>query len=603
MLSGKKVFSLIKKFIKYTFCPNSELGVQICTGRRNVPLGELGRDDFEDIRSFVRFNDFVLKLQQDWVRGGSTARADGVRDKAKIQFTNFGEVDIGAPINWAIGNPGRANLSWQLHSMFFLKDLVRAHCETSDASYIKCAIDIIRDWMINNVSENPPSIFSWNDHSAAFRLQSILYLFIHCLKIEDLDFDSIRLLIGLICRHQIVLAETSFYSKGTNHGLDQSYFLFLASVSLTISNRSIDFKNIALERLSYELMAGFSEECVNTENSPEYHDISFSNVLGINRCVKDIEGVDIIDNFDLFADKALHFLACILRPDGCFPPIGDSTIRPPRSAYSELSQYEGYQELQHASSGGQIGAPAGAWHAIFPVAGYMVMRSDPAILKPHERLHMVFKCGFLNHYHRQDDDNSFVLYGFGEEWLTDGGLYTHDHDDMQRAYIRSSFAHNVLIPLGAKVHRGICPAPMPCIESYSVSNGDAWVVGRSSMYDGFSYKRRLGYDGRFGITVEDDLTASCDKEFEYIQCWQIPCDKNVVIDGNSVLVSSIRTGRLMKIVLLNVDDLHLERYDIATKSEFCNRSVGYGVLEPVNVIGARFKRGKKCAVSARVDFL
>lgn len=585
-------------------CADEALDTLIHTGRRAVPLANLGVDDISDLRATTRLHTAVMKAHEDWVREGFIVRADKIRHQGKMLFTNYGDVPVSVPVDWALGQPGHDNLSWQLHSMFFLKDLVRAHKDIGDSWYLECAAEFVRDWAHANVVELPPSPFAWNDHSTAFRLLALTQSYLYCVTGDYGDAELLKLLITLIVRHQRVLALESFYSKGTNHGLDQAYILYFSSEALGCSGRSLELKQVAAQRLSFELVKAFAADGVHNENSPEYHDLIFTTVIKVNQFIKEVDGVDVIQDFPAFARNGLKFLTYILRPDGNWPPIGDSTVRPPRSDYAQLSAYEGHAEFMHAFTKGTTGRPATDWHAVFPASGYMVMRSDPAHLAPSDRLHLVFKVGFLNHYHRQDDDNSFTLWAFGEEWLTDGGLYKHDHQDPQREHLRSAMAHSVLVPVGAAVQRRYCPEPVPHIIGFSAEkSGSSWVEGLSSMFKGFTYLRRLDYDGRLGILVHDEIRAAGDTEVDYAQYWQVPADKTIAIDGNKVAVTSARSGKSMHIHWENASGLQVDRMDCTPEGQYCQRSATYGELEPVQVVRVRLRRSLGVVLRARIDFV
>lgn len=585
-------------------CPERDLDTLVWTGRRAVNLADLQEADLRDLRGTTRLHASVLKAHEDWLRDGFIVRADNIRRHGKVLFTNYGDVEVPQPVDWTLGQPGRDNLSWQLHSMFFLKDLVRAHKDSGDPWYLERAVDFVRDWAGANVVAQPPSPFSWNDHSTAFRLYALTQFFIYCMTRDVGEPGFMKLLVALMVRHQRVLALEGFYSKGTNHGLDQAYNLYFSCEALICSDRSLALKELAAQRLSFELVKAFAEDGVHNENSPEYHDLIFTTVIKVNQFIQEVDRVDVIQDFPTFARNGLKFLTYILRPDGCWPPIGDSTVRPPRSNYALLSAHEGHAEFQHAFTKGVSGRPAVDWHAVFPASGYMIMRSDPALLAPQERLHLVFKCGYLNHYHRQDDDNAFTLWAFGEEWLADGGLYKHDHQDPQREHLRSSLAHNVLVPVGAGVQRRYCPEPAPRIVGHSATGcGAAWVEGISGMFQGFTYLRRLDYDGQLGVAVRDEMRADGEAAVEYAQYWQIPADKTVTIDNDKVVVSSVRAGKAMQIHWDAPAGLVIDRLDAAPEGRYCHRSTTYGELQPVQVVRVRLKGHPGATVNARISFL
>lgn len=574
-----------------THCSDEELNVQLNIKDSLVPFIELTNSDLAVLIEYFSVNDSINVLHQEWLKAGSLERANLIKFNSKIFFNNYGEVDFSWPINWNLGKAGQDNLTWQLHSMFFLKDLIAAHKSTNNDEYLKLAVSFIKDWRTKNVSKEIPSIFSWNDHSTAFRLYAMTNLLIYCLKNFSHDSASIKLLINLIIRHQMILAEDGFYSKGTNHGLDQAYYLYFSATVLKFDSRADVTKKIAFERLKYELKKSFSEDGVHIENSPEYHDLILGSVLKINQFVNTIESLNVIEDYDNFAVNALKFLTFVIRPDGCFPPIGDSTIIAPRYDYKTLSELPGYNEFCFAVSKGVSGKAETNPHAVFSTSGYCVMQSKPDVLPFNKRIHMIFKCGFLSYYHRQDDDNNVVVFAHGEEWLTDGGLYKHDHNDPQREHIRSHYAHNVMAPEGGKAERRHCPTPPPAIIEYALEDKSGRVKGKTTMFKGFVFTRELYYNGELEFFIKDegeklDESISCN-HFE--QYWQIPADKRITIQNNSISIESTISSWIMQVSIDSVDLVAIEEIKQAEGSYFGWRSSQYNILEPVQVIRCQYR--------------
>ncbi|EOI2881361.1 heparinase II/III family protein, partial [Campylobacter jejuni] len=69
-----------------------------------------------------------------------------------------------------------------------------------------------------------------------------------------------------------------FYSKNTNHGLDQSLSLYKASFFLEVDN-ILDIRNVAIERINSELKFAFCDDGGHKENSPAYLYYGVSQVL------------------------------------------------------------------------------------------------------------------------------------------------------------------------------------------------------------------------------------------------------------------------------------------------------------------------------------
>lgn len=545
----------------------------------------------------------LIRINDQWILAGNTDNALLFKQKRQLNFSNYGPTQISQPINWMLGQPGQDNLSWQLHSLNFMKDFAAAYVAGKDVFFIDAIKNILKEWASENVSSKTISPFAWNDHSTALRLVIIGHVFIFFHRHASHDVELLRLCSALALIHQKTLANEKFYSKGTNHGLDQAFSLYQSSVVFANNPTSADFRKLALSRLSYELQKSFSLDCVHVENSPEYHEVILSSTLQINSFVLNFEGKGVFKDDAEFINSALDFLSFIIRPDGKFPPIGDTLMLPPRNDFRWLNTYTSYRHYLFARTAGQEGEDEPEWHRVFPDSGYAIFRGDPTEYLPKQRPHLVFKCGFLSHYHRQDDDNNIVLFAFGEEWLTDGGLYLHDHSDLQREHFRSHFAHNIMSPIGAKAERRYCPEPRPQIIDYSNERKNAWVAGRTSMFKGYSYLRKVAYNGGAYFHVEDNIESNTNSECSYESYWHFPNDKTIDICGNVVTISSSRSNTRLVFNISSDDIQSIEEVDLKLQPQFGWRSAEYGKLEPCKVIRLLFRQSARTHASYRFGFL
>lgn len=555
-------------------------------------LAQLGDDELIRILRRVSPPARLKKLNSNWIAAGKPDAANRLQANKTYVFPNYGERVLGDPVNWSLGEPADGNLSWQVHSLPFLRDLASAHSRGGCGWCEGYTLGVLNDWAAANVAEVTPSRFSWNDHSTAIRLTNFGNTFFYFLAQEGVDAGLLRVLLRLAQIHQRVLLDEKFYSKGTNHGLDQAYSLYLSSHFFHVLESSREARRVALERLRYELEKSFAADGVHIENSPEYHGSILMSTLQIDDAVRSMEGGSVFVAGELI-NKAIDYLALIIRPDGKYPPIGDTLVVEPTQNFEWLKEYSSYPALHYALTRGREGEDLPSWHHVFPDAGYAIFRGDPTRFNQAARPHIVFKCGFLSHYHRQDDDNNLLLFALGEEWLSDGGLYVHDHGVPEREYMRSHLAHNVMAPGGVKAERRHCPEPAPRIVSFSVADQGAFAQGVSTMYPGFRYGRRVDYAGGWDIDILDEMEALDGEAEVFHQYWQIPHQHLVSVGARCFIVMSRTTGNLM---VVSVDSGELTDLGLAGTAEgvLGIRSQRYGELEPMSVVRATY-RGGRCA--------
>lgn len=570
-------------------------------GQNDLPLIHIREDALFPHLKKLAFSDFLVGANNQWCSSGKIEHAEEIKSRERYHFNNYGYVTLPSPIDWSAGQPGKNNLSWQLHSLNFLADLVAGYICTNDDWYLQHAGCILADWAKKNIVKDFPSQFSWNDHSTAIRLKNIGQFFLYLWRINYHDISLLKHCIVLGGQHQAILACEKFYIRGTNHGLDQAFSLYESSLFFSLLENSEEMKNIAISRLSYELKCAFTQEGVHIENSPQYHEVILNSALWVNSYISRVEGVESIDGIEDLVVNALTFLAYILRPDGKFPPIGDTLMAAPKNKFEWLAKFPAYQNYLYARSTGESGHEILPANKVYPASGYAIFRSKD-FSSPLMRLHIAFKCGFKSVYHRQDDDNNFVLFAYGEEWLTDGGLYVYDAANPQREHFRSCHSHNVMAPVNAVTDRTKCPDPEPKICAYDIGDDMSWVQGETAMYKGFRYSRRLAYDGACHICVDDHIGKNDGEKQEYVQYWNIPADKDIEIRDGVIVISSKTQDIQLKISPRASVKFQIEHILPGMMPCFAYRSVEYGVLEPIQVIRISYEPVSNLHAVAELNF-
>lgn len=572
----------LKPWKQYAIGPLADSTITDASGEHH--LDKLRDEQLLDILSKPALHMTLVSENKRWISCGRVDVAERIRRDSEYEFNHYGRIRIEDPVDWTLGQPGQNNLNWQLHCMGYLADLAAAHAKTGDSWYLAQARLLIDDWLGANVANTFPSQFSWNDHSAALRLNNICGVYLYVLGAKGPDAPLLRTCLHAAELHLYVLACDDFYVRGTNHGLDQAFSLYRAAVVFPLFKESSGFRQIALERLSFELLKSFADDGVHIENSPEYHDMVLASTLQIDSFVHSMEGTGVLKERSKLVESALSFLAYIIRPDGKFPPIGDSLVRNSRNSFSSETENPAYQHYLYARSCAKEGIDFDEPHKVFEQSGYAVFRGDPSLFGPGSRPQLVFKCGYLSHYHRQDDDNNVVLFAHGEEWLTDGGLYLHDAGNPVREHLRSAHAHNVAVAGDGAGNRAVRPAPAPGIRDHGRHGSWAWVTGESGMYPGYVYWRRVSYDSKNIFAIDDRITASQQLPFPASQYWNIPGDKDIEIQGGTVLVSSRTSPASMRIEIRNGGWASIDLIKPGEVPNFGYHSQEYGTLKPIHVV-------------------
>src|SRR5690554_3515532 len=192
----------------------------------------------------------------------------------KLNLKNFGSHSfIMDTFDWENGHDNR-NWWWQMQSLPFLGWIANSYNIMNNQEFYetnKHCIKYLKIWMDRANKKHSPLV--WHDHAASIRLNNLLNWTLaiyykdasECLTsiMNEIDVE------GLLYTHMAWLAEEKNYSKNTNHGFDQSFYL-LASALSTKSKKSEWYADLARARLVSEVEHAFTDQGVHKENSPRY---------------------------------------------------------------------------------------------------------------------------------------------------------------------------------------------------------------------------------------------------------------------------------------------------------------------------------------------
>jgi hypothetical protein len=516
--------------------------------------GQLLRADTPEVAAhFARKtrDETFAKRTHTLVERADLEAARNLVEKNQFQFTRYPAVELPGELAWTENPFSERNWQWSLHQWAFVPTLVAGYERTGERRFARKLLELVASWARHNMVEPFPCEMAWHDHATALRLEMLLLTFESLRTIDILDVHELAMLLGLIRLHASVLANPSFYSEHTNHGFDQCIALFLVSAVVPELEASPEWRRLAHTRLLGETRFAFSGEGIHVENSPGYHESMLQNLLRTNTLVRGYTGAALPEVGQLM-QGALRFLCHITRPDGLFPLVGDTEATPVMNNYSTFAKVSAFAELEYARSRGTAGQPPRESCVVFEKSGYAVFRDDWHPAETFEQtLHLLFKCGFLSHYHRHDDDLSIVLYALGEDWLVDSGLYAHNDQDLLRQYMRGAHAHNLPVPHKAKSLRDPRRLAVPSeIVHWQITPERAQVVGRTGMFAGYCLSRAVEYDRARTITLSDTVRRqSKGGPVEYDLVFHVPRNKSVrARDGSCVEVTS-QGGHLMTLTL------------------------------------------------------
>lgn len=507
---------------------------------------ELNRD-IAEITEFYRnkeFDYFLLPRQKSFQDASSLKCAENLKKNVYLLRPKTDKpVTLPENLDWSENPFNDRNWEFWFHSWQFANCLRAGHQMTGDTWYLQRLKWLVNDWWDDNFKPDFPSKgFSWYDHSIPKRLHELALIWEYVRRHEVLDEEFVHLTLQFAYWHARILAEeTDIYVKHHNHGLDQSFRLFEASQIFPELDLAKSWQLLAAERLQDELVFALGNEGVHVENSPGYHSwISAYNVK-IDQFAKHYTGAGILQNVRQLAEEGLKYLVAISRPDRFFPPLGDTAndVRV-RAPYPDLAGMAWYEAFQYTSSDGERGVPPEQTSFVFPESGYYIYRDSWDLPGRNESVHFVLKCGFLARGHRHNDDGNILLYGLGEDWLIDAGIYGYSPNDPYRNYVVGASAHNISIPLGAEESQDLHRKDDHYRDDWGLVDwADDRAQCKSHMYVGYTYQRTMEVTGKRSFRLLDRLMPEVPTNTltrEFVTIFRVPDDKTVLIDRHASTV-------------------------------------------------------------------
>lgn len=476
-------------------------------------------------------------------------------------------VDLSLPVDWTMDPFKDRTWKWFLHQFEFARGLLAYDLNEDSQMGYELLKNYVQSWSEIYLHDLTDTDSAWHDHGSALRARNLLLLlaYMKCKNLQDDEFRSD--LIELLEKHARVLLEDSFYSKGTNHGLDQNIVLFEILKELEGEISIVGALDKAGKRINYEISKAFAADGGHIENSAAYLTFGLKQAVDALHIGRSYDGANSLIRLpDGMLERATAALMHTIRPDGKLPLVGDTCDYLVRDIFRDVKP-DNYQQFLYSANKGVRGNMPESTDLVLKDSGWAIFRSSWVIVptqKFTDQLHCVFKCGFLSNYHRHDDDLSFVLFNKGKDWIIEGGLYKHSRTDPYRLYFRSAQAHNISMPYrGAKATRILEESRDTGITFFERIGAVSSVRAQSSMFSGYRSTRELAYNRENQkITIVDKITpVSPEKEqyidglvkkntVTYVTRFLVPEEKTVVFDretgicrvqdGNDILSISCR---------------------------------------------------------------
>lgn len=488
-------------------------------------------------------------------------RGKNLVQKNQLAFPCFEAWPLPDELDWESNPFKNRSWQWRLHSLSFLPWLMADHWARKDMAALDKGLRLIRSWL-NCWLESEPRVaseFAWHDHGSALRAENIL-LFLAYVSTYSPDWteknrQELETFHKSLYKHGEYLVQNKYYSRHTNHGLEQSRVLMLLGTELDRS----DWLDLAAHRIRDEFAYSFTCEGVHKENSPGYHAFVLNTFLNIfNSFPEDFH--ELKPEIDILTEKALNFLVHAIRPDGRYPILGDTEHIFSHVPVAKKWRNDVAAHYLFSRSEGKEGIKPTETIGLFPASGYAFLRNSWDYEHDiNNIMHLVVKAGSLGRYHYHQDEGNILLYAFGEDWLIDSGMYNYNNSDPVRKYIRSRYAHNIPI-IASAIYK---PDPDTKFTQWSMGceeTGDKCKINMLfNFFQGFTHIRNIEYYKNYSsFNVVDEILGMNNDNKEVFFYWHFPADKKIEVNYNMIKISSQKTDKCLYIDLSGQDNLIIE---------------------------------------------
>lgn len=468
-----------------------------------------------------------------------------------VAISGFPDAVVRLFDDWSADPHGSRSWQWAVAAFRFVPSVIAHHARSGDPAALTWVLQALRSWQAAVRGKLKRYEFARNDHAVANQAENLVFLLAY-LHMGGLGDDAGDEIASAIHGHAELLATDGFYSRHTNHGIEQARVLAVIADFFPDDPRSQSRMALAINRLVDELDFAFTQEGVHVENSPGYHVYACLSFLKIRDYFPQAEIALLADRIDELMPRAIRYLVHVSRPDGNLPVIGDTVEEPVATYFRRYRATRDYAHLRYAATDGAEGVPSPQTTTLYPKAGYFIARD--AWYPPGEgrkAFQLIFRCGYRSRYHRHDDDLNLVLYCCGEDWLVDSGAYNYAEQNPLRRYMRSKWAHNVPVVAEATADKwewGPPPTALPLLRIPS-TRAVTSVRGVSHSYPGHVAMRDLHVDpaARTFTVVDSLVQPGKPVRRDYLSLWHVPGDKAVRIEEQQVIVESRASGRRLVI--------------------------------------------------------
>ena len=408
-----------------------------------------------------------------------------------LEQTQTPEVFDG-PIDW-LRQPGDdPEFVYAFNRMRFWPCMGQAYAVTGDEKYARAFADQLVHWVDTVRRDDPACGKAWRTIEAGIRMENWCKAMRYFEGSPWITEEVMDKFVQSMTDHaEYIMGVWNTFNLMSNWGVLANHGLFVAGCCLPDGERTAQYRQTALDRLSRILRIQVYPDGVHWEQSPMYHN-------EVMRCFLDVvllarrKEIPLPQGMEETVRSMARTAAAWQKPNGCEPMMGDSDDIDQRDIITLAAavfqdgalKAAGYPRLDFESVWELGAGEAARYEALparfpektdfaFPDSGNYVFRDRWG----EEAAWVRFHCGMLGAGHGHADQLHFDLSACGEDVLTDSGRYTYVFGPDRREF-KDLSGHNTVSVDGFPLY--------DCVDS--------WECGHLSR----AVNRVFYSDGRYG---------------------------------------------------------------------------------------------------------
>lgn len=459
-----------------------------------------------------------------------------LKEEGWLARNGIDRIKIETPIYW---NHDDINVAFNLHAWRFMSavwaEYVKQPTMKNAFNTVCFNMNIMLDWNLNNAQFN--SEYSWYDMGVGIRALHLAFTYFLIDK-YSLKVDHIDLLNKMIRDHINWLANINNLSEG-NHGLYQ----IIGLRTLEFVKNSNENESFCVKQISRLIQKAFDENCVNTENSPFYHQYNLQIISKIS--VKILPTLK--DRIHEILSNGHIVTKWLTAPNGDFYRIGDTEGKGVLFKCNDINVSNKIDMNDEEYLFNDISS-----------SGYQIIRSNIEE-KIFSSFAFIFYGTNKQNVHRHCDNLSFIYYHQGIELFSDPGKYTYEKTKLKSWFI-SDISHNTVGLENVPIKN--TPLGNTKLNKIIVNDNFFKISGNLKKTDHFFHDRIIHFNPKKTIEINDYIEnhSSHNTELRFIFGTDI-CLKlenfntvNAYVKREKFLICSLIFDNFLNIKIINDRD-------------------------------------------------